>query len=243
MRGLAGVSHPHPPRPGPRPLLRASPQDSGKGAWQRAAPRGAVVADGWEQERAGGRLGLSAWAVTGPEGGGTDAHSWPPETTKPPPQAQRDRGQQTVFITTQGKRVTDNKQSQRVTTRVPVSHRGVPPHPSSTHWRLAGSGRRPLPRESSRGPRPPPPARSGTSSRPRPWAGGRLWDPQAQPGERTWPAGSGRPGRHPPPPRGVRCTPKPPLLPAHCAQKPRGRRKWRLTHVPDATRFAAAFCQ
>lgn len=201
------------------------------------------MADGWEQER-GGRparpLGLGCHRT---RRRGTDAHSWPPETTKPPPQAQRDRGQQTVLITTQGKRVTDNKQSQRVTTRVPVSHRGVPPHPSSTHWRLAGSGRRPLPQESSRGPRPPPPARSGTSSRPRPWAGGRLWDPQAQPGERMWPAGSGRPGRHPPPPGGVRCTPKPPLLPAHCAQKPRGRRKRRLTHVPDATRFAAAFCQ
>lgn len=201
MRGLAGVSHPTPPDPAPGPSSAPPPpQDSGKGAWQRAAPRGAVVADGWEQEqgrRPARPLGLGCHRT---RRRGTDAHSWPPETTKPPPQAQRDRGQQTVLITTQGKRVTDNKQSQRVTTRVPVSHRGVPPHPSSTHWRLAGSGRCPLPRESSRGPCPPPPARSGTSSRPRPWAGGRLWDPQAQPGERTWPAGSGQPGRHPPPP-------------------------------------------
>lgn len=65
---------------------------------------------------------------------------------------------------------------------------------------LATGGLRTAPPPPGKLARPPPPARSGTSSWPQPWAGGRLWDPQAQPGERTWPAGSGRPGRHPPPP-------------------------------------------
>lgn len=41
MRGLAGVSHPHPPRPGPRTLLRASPSPGlGEGGLAESSPPG-----------------------------------------------------------------------------------------------------------------------------------------------------------------------------------------------------------